>query len=295
MKKKYVPYVMIAPFFLIYIAFSLFPIIFSLGISFMQWDGISSASFIGIKNYIRVFTQDKFFYESLGNTALLLLINTPIQIGIGLLMATLLKDFFKKARGTFQLMNFLPYITTPVAIGILFQLMFSWKNGVVNGLLNVFGIDSVYWLGSVWASRAVVIIMEIWKGYGYMMVMFLSGLSTIPDELYEAAKIDGAKWRHTFAHITIPLLRPIFTFVFITSVINGFKLFDEPQLLFSSTSQPIGGPDRAVMTVMMRFYESAFRSFEFGYGSALAYCLFIIIIIVSVFLFKFINRDSDVT
>ncbi|WP_027630079.1 carbohydrate ABC transporter permease [Ruminiclostridium cellobioparum] len=293
MKKKYIPYTMIAPYFILYIAFGLFPIIFSLAISFTQWDGIGTATFIGLKNYIRTFTQDKFFYQSLGNTTLLLLVNTPIQISVGLLMATLLKDFFKKTRGAFQLINFLPYITTPVAIGIIFQLMFDWKSGVVNGLLNLFGIDSVYWLGNAWASRGVVVIMEIWKGFGYMMIMFLSGLSTIPEELYESSRIDGAKWRHSFAHITIPLLRPIFTFVIVTSVINGFKLFDEPQLLFSSTSQPIGGPDRAVMTVVMRFYETAFNGFEFGYGSALAYCLFIIIAIVSFFLFKFINRESD--
>lgn len=294
MKKKYIPYVMIAPYFILYIAFSLFPIIFSFIISFMKWDGIGSATFIGVDNYIRTFTQDKFFYQSLKNTALILLVNTPIQISIGLLMATLLKDFFKKAQGAFQLMNFLPYITTPVAIGIIFQLMFDWKSGVVNGMLNMLGINSVYWLGNAWASRAVVVFMEVWKGYGYMMVMFLSGLSTIPDELYEASKIDGAKWWQSFTRITIPLLRPIFTFVITTSVINGFKLFDEPQLLFSSTSQPIGGPDRAVMTVVMRFYETAFRSFEFGYGSSLAYCLFIIIAIVSFFLFKFLNRESDV-
>lgn len=293
MQRRYVPYVMIAPFFLLYIAFSLFPILFSLGISFMQWDGIGEASFIGFANYVRVFTKDKFFYQSLGNTVLLLCVNTPVQISLGLITATFLKDFFKKARGPLQLVNFLPYITTPVAVGIIFQLMFNWKGGVINGLLGLAGIEGVYWLGSAWASRAVVVFMEIWKGYGYMMIMFLSGLSTIPDELYEAARIDGAKWHQSFFKITIPLLRPIFTFVITTSIINGFKLFDEPQLLFNGSTQPLGGPDRAVMTVVMRFYEASFRSFEFGYGSALAYCLFIIIAIVSFFVLRFINRGVD--
>ena len=293
MKRKYVPYVMIAPYFLLYITFSLFPILFSLGISFMKWDGIGEATFAGFTNYIRVFTQDKFFYQSLGNTVILLAVNTPVQICMGLITATFLKDFFNKIRGGVQLINFLPYITTPVAVGIIFQLMFDWKSGVVNALLGLFGIDSVYWLGNAWASRAVVVFMDVWKGYGYMMIMFLSGLATIPDELYEAARIDGAKWRHTFFKITIPMLRPIFTFVITTSVINGFKLFDEPQLLFSGTSQPIGGPDRSVMTVVMRFYETAFKNFEFGYGSAMAYCLFIIIAVVSFFLLRFINRGAD--
>lgn len=289
MSKKKAPYAMIAPYFLLYLAFGFFPILFSLGVSFTQWDGIGEAVFVGLENYKRVFTQDVYFYKSLWNTLLLLAISTPIQIILGLLTATFLKDFFKKSRNGLQLINFLPYITTPVAVGIIFQLMFDWKSGVINAFLELLGVNPVYWLGHGWSSRVVVIIMIVWKNYGYMMIMFLSGLSTIPDELYEAAKIDGATWWASFRKITIPLLKPIFIFVIITSVINGFKLFDEPQLLFNAVSQPIGGPDRAVMTVVMRFYESSFRNFEFGYGSALAYCLFLVIAAASLLLFRFIN------
>lgn len=284
---------MILPYFLLYIAFGLFPILFSLGVSFTSWDGIGDVIFIGLANYKRVFTQDKFFYKSLWNTIILLVISTPIQIILGLLMATFLKDFFKRTRNGLQLINFLPYITTPVAVGIIFQLMFDWKSGIINALLNLFGVESIYWLGNAWPSRIVVILMIVWKNYGYMMIMFLSGLSSIPDELYEAARIDGAKWWGCFTRITIPLLRPIFVFVITTSVINGFKLFDEPQLLFSSASQPIGGPDRAVMTVVMRFYEASFRSFEFGYGSALAYCLFLVIAGASLVLFRLVGGRKE--
>lgn len=293
MPRKKIPYLMIFPYFLLYIAFGLFPILFSLGVSFTSWDGIGDVIFIGLANYKRVFTQDKFFYKSLWNTIILLVISTPIQIILGLLMATFLKDFFKRTRNGLQLINFLPYITTPVAVGIIFQLMFDWKSGIINALLNLFGVESIYWLGNAWPSRIVVILMIVWKNYGYMMIMFLSGLSSIPDELYEAARIDGAKWWGCFTRITIPLLRPIFVFVITTSVINGFKLFDEPQLLFSSASQPIGGPDRAVMTVVMRFYEASFRSFEFGYGSALAYCLFLVIAGASLVLFRLVGGRKE--
>lgn len=291
--KQLAPYMMIAPFFILYLAFSMFPIIFSFGISFTEWNGISEATFNGLTNYIRVFTKDKFFYQSLVNTILILAINTPLQIALGLFTAVFLKDFFKKSRNGFQLINFLPYITTPVAVGIIFQLMFDWKNGIINVFLNLIGIESVYWLGNAWASRFVVVFMQIWKGYGYMMIMCLAGLSTIPDELYEAAKVDGAKWWRSFRHITLPMMRPIFTFLITTSVINGFKLFDEPQLLFNGTAQPLGGPDRSVLTVVMRFYEVSFNNFEFGYGSAVAYCLFIIIAVVSFILFKTINRGNE--
>lgn len=293
MTKKNAPYTMIAPYFILYFAFGLFPMLFSLGVSFTKWDGIGEATFIGLKNYVRVFTKDKYFYKSMWNTLLLLAISTPVQIVLGLLTATFLKDFFRRSRNGLQLINFLPYITTPVAVGIIFQQMFDWKTGVINAFLNLIGVESVYWLGHGWTSRLVVIFMIVWKNYGYMMIMFLSGLSTIPDELYEAARIDGANWFQSFRKITIPLLRPIFLFVVTTSVINGFKLFDEPQLLFNSASQPIGGPDRAVMTVVMRYYETAFRNFEFGYGSALAYCLFMVIAVASLLVFRAMNRKGE--
>lgn len=291
--KKYTPYLMLAPYFILYLCFSLFPIFFSLGISLTSWDGFGDISFAGFANYIRVFTQDKFFYQSLVNTVIFMVVNIPALIFLGLITATLLKDFFKKLRESVQLINFLPYITTPVAIGMIFQQMFDQKNGIINMLLTAVGMEPIYWLGNPWPARAVVIFMNVWHGYGYIMVLFLAGLATIPDELYEAAKIDGAKWRHSFQHITIPMLKPIFTFVITTSVINGFRLFDQPQLLFSGPSVPLGGPNRAAMTVVMRFYEASFKQFEFGYGSAMAYCLFIITGVVSYILVRVLNRDNQ--
>jgi ABC-type sugar transport system permease subunit len=293
MNKKLTPYFMLAPYFLLYFCFSVFPILFSLGISFTHWDGFGDISFAGLANYIRVATQDKFFYQSLKNTIIFMFFITPSLIILGLITATLLKDYFKKFREPVQLINFLPFVTTPVAIGMIFQQMFDWKSGIVNMILDTIGIEPIYWLGTAWSARAVVIFMDVWHNYGYMMVIFLSGLATIPEELYEAARIDGAKWRHSFFHITIPMLKPIFAFVITTSVINGFRLFDEPQLLFSSAFMALGGPDRAALTVVMRFYEASFRQFEFGYGSAMAYCLFIIIALVSYILVRVLNRDNQ--
>jgi ABC-type sugar transport system permease subunit len=125
-----------------------------------------------------------------------------------------------------------------------------------------------------------------------MMVMFLAGLSTIQEELYEAARIDGANWLQSFSRITIPMLRPIMTFVTTMSVIGGWKLFDEPKLLFPDASQPIGGPGRAVLTVVLKFYDTSFRSFDFGYGASIAYGLFIIIFVFSLITIKTMNRED---
>jgi len=287
------PYTMIAPFFILYFTFSLFPMLFSLGVSFFNWSGFGQAKFVGIENYVRVF-HDPNFYKAIKNTVIIFCFSIPIELALGLMTATALKDFFSRTRGAFQLFNFLPYITTPVAVGIIFSLMFDWKSGAVNALINTFGGTSVYWLGVPWASRAVVVAMIVWKGYGYNMVMFMAGLSTIPDELYEAAKIDGASWWQGFKKITLPMLKPIFVFVVTTSIINAWKLFDEPQLLFSGEGQPIGGPERSVLTIIMRYYESAFRQFQFGYGSAIAYVLFIIIAIFSIVSVKSMNRDNTI-
>lgn len=292
--KRATPYMLLTPYFVLYLAFGLFPILFSLVISFSKWDGITDMTFVGLSNYIRIFTNDSLFYQSLFNTFLVIVITIPAEIVLGLLLAVFLKDFFGKSRNALQLINFLPYITTPVAIGIIFQILFDWKNGSVNAMLGMLGIDTVYWLGMPWAARLVVIIMQSWTSYGYKMVLFLSGLSTIPEELYESAKIDGAKWKDSFFHITLPMLRPIMLFVVTTSIINGFRLFDEPQLLFQSDSQPIGGPDHAVLTVVMRYYDVAFHNFEFGYGSAIAYSLFIVISIFSFVSMKVMNRGEGV-
>jgi len=289
-----IPYTMIAPFFLLYFVFNLFPIIYSFGVSFFKWDGFGTSEYIGFSNYIRVFTKDTKFYKSLLNTVTIFCFTIPFEISLGLLTAASLKDFFKKTRNAFQLMNFLPYITTPVAIGIIFGLMFDWKSGIMNNFLNMLGMESIYWLGTPWASKAVVILMVIWKNYGYVMVIFLSGLSTIPDELYESAKIDGASWWQSFRKITLPCLKPVFVFIVTTRIINAWNLFAEPQLLFTGVSQPLGGPERSVLTVLMRYYEVSFRSFEFGYGAAYAYVLFMIIAIFSIVSVTAMNHDNTV-
>lgn len=289
------PYLLILPYFVLYLAFGLFPILFSLAISFTKWNGFSTMTFVGLSNYARLFFHDATFYLALYHTLLVMAVALPFSLGIGLVLATMLKDYFNKSRNVFQLVNFLPYITTPVAIGIMFQILFDWKAGTINAILVGLGIIKapIYWLGLAWPARAVVVVLLIWQGFGYMMVMFLAGLSTIPGELYEAARIDGARWRDAFFKITIPMLRPIMTFVLITGIISGFRLFDEPQLLFQSGGQPIGGPNHAVETVVMAFYQAAFHDFEFGYGAAIAYGLFIVIFIFSFVSMRMMNRGND--
>lgn len=279
--KNSIAYSMLAPYFIIYLLFNIFPLLFSFFVSFTSWNGVKpNFEFVGLSNYIRAFTMDKYFITSIGNTALFAVLISPLQILLGVTMAVLLKSFTRRLRGAFQLANFLPYITTSVALSIIFSYVFTWKGGLVNNLLALIGVDAIYWLGLPGPARAVIVFMEVWRNYGYMMVLFLAGLSAIPDEMYEASRIDGANWWGQLSHITLPMLKPTFIFTAITGTNAVLNLFDGPQMVFKSgtTQFPVGGPNHAVLTMMLRFYDAAFSSFEFGYGSAIAYIMFIIIL-----------------
>ncbi|HEY5585216.1 MAG TPA: sugar ABC transporter permease [Ruminiclostridium sp.] len=294
MKHKYAPYLLIAPFFIIYSVFQLFPILFSFVVSFTNWTVVGSRDFVGLANYSRLIS-DHLFFKSVGNTLLVMVIAIPLEVIMGLFMAVFLKDFANRSRSTLQLINFLPYITTPVAMGMLFQLMFDYNNGTVNQILSAIGIidQPIYWLGNTLTARTVVVLLIFWRTYGYMMVMFLTGLSTIPNELYEAAKVDGASWFTSFTKITVPLLRPIMTFVVTMSIIGGWKLFDEARLLFSGGSLPSEGPNNSILTIVMNYYNTSFSRFEFGYGSAMGYGLFAIIFAFSLISMKIMNRGEE--
>jgi ABC-type sugar transport system permease subunit len=296
MYRKYTPFLFIAPFFILYFVFQLFPMVFSFFVSFTKWSGVGAPQFIGISNYTRMLS-DKLFHRSVSNTLLLMCVSIPPQLFFGLLLAILLKDFTKKSRSLFQLLNFLPYLAAPVALGFLFQLLFDWKTGTLNMALMELGLikEPYYWLGTAFGSRVVVIFLGFWRYYGYMMVFFLTGLSTVPEELYEAAIIDGANWFQRHRKITLPMLGPIITFLLTTSIIGSWKIFDEPRILFTSGTEnrlPLGGPGRSVLTIVLNFYDTAFQRFEFGYGTAIAFVLFLIIFVFSGISLKITGRGE---
>lgn len=285
------PFLFLTPYFLLFILFSLFPMLYSFYISFQTWDGFNEPQFTGLSNYITLLT-DKSFYQALLNTLLLIVIAIPLQLFTALALATMIKKFFTGKWGAaLKLIHFLPYITTPVAIAILFQIMFDWQAGSVNMFLQAIqpNSDAVNWLGTVFGARFVIILLVYWKYFGYLMVIVLAGLSTISEDIYEAASLDGASGRVVFFKITLPLLKPIIMFLVITSIIGGVQLFDEPKLLFAD---PLGGPDRAVMTIVMKFYEVSFSNFNFGYGSAMAYGTFILMFVLSLLILKLFNRGD---
>lgn len=291
------PYIFVAPFVLTYIAFYAYPMIYSFFISFTDWTAVTmnDRNFVGLKNYIRVFTNDPMFWRSILNTMKIMLIAMPVTIVSGLLVAVLMFHMIK-GRQMIQTINFLPYITMPIAIGLIFANMFNPNIGVVNNILIKLGIinENINWLGDSRYAFIVVILICIWKNFGYFMVLYLSGLSTISSEYYDAARVDGASSVQCFFRITLPLLRPITTFVIVQGAIGGFQLFDEAKTLVSgSGSTIVGGPGRSLLTIVWYFYDCSFQNnSRYGYGAAIAFSMLVIIAAMS-FLNMTVLREKE--
>ena len=298
MKRNKWPVIFATPFLTAYGLFMLFPMLYSFYLSLFEYNGIVEKHFVGFSNYINLFTKDRLFLKSLYNTVLIMLMSLPVNLILGLVVAYLL---FSLARGrrVFQVVNFLPYITTPVAIGFIFSYIFDWNSGILNGLRTYFGIldENYFWLQQPWSARLIVAIMIVWRNFGYCMMIYLSGMTAIDQDIYEAAAIDGAGKFKTFFAIVVPLLKNVSVFLLITAMIGGFQMFDEPVQLYSgwsAASRSVGGPEYSVLTVIWKFYDDSFGSnTRLGYGAAIAYTLFLIIGACSLFSFFWSNRKDS--
>lgn len=270
-KRAKTAYLFIAPFFIVFLVFSVFPILYSLVLSFCNMDLLSGKfTFIGMENYVRLFTS-KFFYESILNTLLIWIMSIIPQLSIAFLLALLLNN--KWFRGKFILRNlfYFPNLVTPVTIGLLFGALFSFPGGAVNNIISALGLDAVDFQNNKMLARMVIAIAICWKNFGYNIIFFTAGLNSISEDVYEAAVVDGANAWQKIKSITIPLMRPILIYVMVTSIIGGLQIFDESKLVFTTV------PGNATTTMVKYLYESAFTRFQFGYGASVAYGIFLII------------------
>ena len=298
MVPRWQPYVFIAPFFIIHIAFSLFPVLYSFVISLYQWDGIGEKAYIGFQNYATLFTKDNLFFKSVGNTFLIMSVPLPVLVIGGTMLASLINSKFVRGKRLFQTINFLPYLTAPVAVGILFGLMFDQQNGVVNEALKSMGLlnEGLYWLKDGNLARIVVMIMCTWKYMGYYMVLLLAGITSISSDIYEAARIDGAGMVTTFFRITLPLMKNTLTFVIIRGMIGSLQLVEDPMTLLTGwisggQSAVAGGPDRSSLTMMWYMYDTGFgTNMNYGYAASIAYATFIIIAIFAFIINMLLDR-----
>jgi cellobiose transport system permease protein len=270
-------YMAISPFYILFAVFGMFPIVFSLYLSFQKWDGIGEMSFNGLNNFQYMLT-DRLFWQSVGNTFLMWIYATVPMLFLALVIAFLLNSSFVRFRNAYRIAYFLPNVTSIVAVAIIFSTVFANKYGLLNFVLTSFGMGSVQWLNFPFGIHMAISSMVIWRWTGYNAIIYLAGLQSIPSHLYEAARIDGASTFQSFFRITIPLLRPVILFTVITSTIGGMQLFTEPQVLVGND----GGVGNNGMTIVLYLYREAFVRNYFGYASAVGWGMFVIIVLFSI-------------
>ncbi|WP_455619771.1 carbohydrate ABC transporter permease [Eisenbergiella sp.] len=290
-KKNKVAYAYIAPFFILFTIFGLFPIVAGLYISFFRWDGISEMHFLGLENYINLL-KDPLFWKALKNTIVIgIIAHIPILLG-GLTLAYLLNSKLVKGENIFKTIYFMPMVTSAVAITIIFQNLFGYNYGTINYILSFFGETPINWLGGDGSLiKIAVIVMFAWKWIGWNMVIYLAGMQGISNDIYEAAKIDGATHTKILFKIVIPLLTPIIVFTLVQSTIGMFNLFTEPFILTNSSWT--GGVNNGGLTLMMYLLNKAPQGgTAYGYASSCAYIITMMIVCISLFINK-ITEDKD--
>ena len=268
--QNFAAWIFILPAILGTFIFIVIPVIFSFGLSFTEWDLLNPIKFVGIENYKLLF-KDGLFYKILTNTVVFALSTSILGVIIPLILASILNS---KIRGNefFKTSYFLPFITPMVVIGIIWAWIFDPNIGIANFLLNT----NLEWLFDTRLAMPVLIFVSVWKLIGYNVILFLTGFTTIPQNLFEAAKIDGAGEGKCFLHITLPLLKPTTYFVTLVTAISSFQVFD---LVYVMTS---GGPKDSTNVIVYSIYKYAFEYFDIGKACALAYILFIVIFVLAI-------------
>ncbi|WP_416730428.1 carbohydrate ABC transporter permease [Fictibacillus sp. JL2B1089] len=278
-------YFFIAPFWLVFLVFSIYPVALTFYYSFTNYTGSGEAQVVGLANYKRLLT-DTYFVEAFFNTWKIWGVNFALQMGLALILAMIFSDMRVKLKGIafFRSIFYLPNLITISSVALLFGILLDWQHGSLNMMLMKLGIisDPINWLNEPTSAQLSVSLILTWMWFGHSFIVVMAGVSGISKDYYEAALIDGANRWQTFSKITIPLLKPILLYIMITSLIGGLQLFDLPMLL----TDGIGSPDGSLNTMVLYLYNQAFKYNNYGYAAAVAYGLFVITLIFSAFIFK---------
>lgn len=272
------------------IGFSIFTfgaIVRSFYFSLTDYSLLTEPNFVGLANYIRAFTNDEYFYKYFGNTFYFVLTLVPIVLVCSLLLAILINRKAGRVTKAYRVALFLPSITSTVAVSMVWLWIFNPDMGLLNNFLTAIGFQTPpMWLSDPQWSKPALVIMRVWQMCGYYMIMFLTGLQTIPETLYEAAEVDGASSLQKFFRITVPMLANTTFVVAILLVIEAFNMFES---IFIMTS---GGPLGSTSTIMYYIYEQGFTNYNMGYASALAWIFFALILVVTLIQYRFRNEQG---
>ncbi|WP_098405903.1 carbohydrate ABC transporter permease [Paramicrobacterium agarici] len=268
------PYAYVAPFFILFGLVGLFPLIYTFVVSLYDWDLLKGqGDFVGIANFMSVL-QDEYFWNSLFNTLSIFILSSIPQLIAATFIAAIL-DQNIRAKTFWRMSVLLPYVVTPAAVALIFSNMFSEDYGLINNMLQNFGLDAIGWKTDTFASHIAIATMVNWRWTGYNALILLAAMQSVPRDVHESAALDGAGALRRFFSITLPSIRPTMVFVIITATIGGLQIFVEPRMFDASTA---GGAQRQFQTTVLYLWEMAFFRQNFGEASAIAWLLFLIII-----------------
>ncbi|MCL7746812.1 carbohydrate ABC transporter permease [Halalkalibacter alkaliphilus] len=288
---KLTSFLFVLPYFVMFVCFLLIPIIYGLYISFHSWDLLSKdRPFVGLQNYIAIFDPgthlNSVFFNGLFNTFKFVIFSVPLLVVIGLLLALLVTNLPKKVQGFFRTVYFIPYVVSVSVIAIVWLWLLDTNSGLINEYLSVLGLDPIPWLTRIPYAWISIVVATLWWTIGFNMILFINALNEVPEELYESASIDGASSWKKLIHITLPTIRPVMLFVFITSTIASFNVYGQPYLMTR------GGPGNQTEVLLMSIVNEAFSQRQLGSASAMAILMALIMITISVIQFR-INRASE--
>lgn len=286
-RKTIIAYSFILPNLIGFFVFTFVPIIFSLFLSFCEWNSGGDIKFVGLQNFIYMFTEDKSFVTSLVNTLYFTVGTVPVVLALSLGLAILMNKPLK-GKVFFRSVLFFPYVASLVAIAVVWMALFNPDMGPINSLLMALGVDNPpRWAASTTWAMPTIMGLTVWKSMGYYMIVYLAALQGVPKDLYEAAALDGAnKWQQ-FKNVTWPSVMPTTFYILILLLVGAFKSYDTMYV----TTQ--GGPGEATKVLAYHIYNTAFTSFKFGYASALAMVLFVIVLTITLIQFKCEKKFAD--
>lgn len=287
-RKATAGYLFVAPAVIFLLIFSLLPFIFTVWVSLHEWNMLTPVGdmpFRGLDNYRYLLTEDPIFLETARNTVIFAVANVAVSVVLALGVALVLNGPIR-FRAFWRAAFFVPYVTIPVAIAIVWRSMLNARYGMINGLLDLVNLNPQPFLDSVSQALPSVIGVAIWQGIGYYMIIFLAGLQAIPGDLYDAAKLDGANAWQLFWSITLPLLRPTMLFVVVVNTLNSLQIFDLPFILTQ------GGPVNATNTLVLYMYDTAFMFLRMERATAMAVLLFMVIFVITLVQLRLL-RERD--
>ncbi|WEH17753.1 sugar ABC transporter permease [Streptomyces sp. VNUA24] len=278
---RWSPYTFVSPFFLLFVAFGLFPLLYTgwASLHTVELTAPTDMSWAGLRNYTRIF-DDEFFWNAAKNTLIIGIISTVPQLMMALGIAHIL-NYKLRASTFYRVVMLAPYATSIAAATLVFVLLFGRDYGMINWFLGLIGFDAIDWQNDTWFSKIAVSTIVIWRWTGYNALIYLAAMQAIPQDLYESAALDGASRWKQFIHVTLPSLRPTILFTVVVSTIGASQLFAEP-LLFDANKGASGGPQHQFQTLGLYLYEQGWVNQHLGRASAIAWTMFLILIVVGI-------------